>query len=282
MAHEITPQQEQEILNRLSPHGISPGDYISIKSLVSFGFPQACVLFVQQFGRRTISQVLDQIDKTRQFLEEDFLFSADERSAVANSVLRTELLTWQALLESNWPKIGPWRLSSVILPTGRDSNQQPVYRRPALKVTAVHVETKEMREADIPGKQWNDPASWPSAWKRAFEELGIWGLVAKGVVQRRVTRAGRPQGWPIFTQWVIPRLYEYLLPHYAKRGHYSEWRDSLTSRNALFSNELLEDMLLILRFEHPGTFDDKTAGQLKANVQHYLERRNAKSIKTSK
>jgi hypothetical protein len=138
MAREITPRQEQEILDRLSVHGVSPRDYISIKSLVSFSFPQACVLFVQQFGRRTVSQALDQIDKTRQFLEEDFLFSADERSEVANFVSRAELLTWQALLESNWPKIGPWRLSSVILPTGRDSNQQPVYRRPALKVTAVH------------------------------------------------------------------------------------------------------------------------------------------------
>jgi hypothetical protein len=240
------------------------------------------VLFAQQFGRRTISQVLDQIDKTRQLLEEDFLFCADERSEVANFVSRAELLTWQALLESNWPRIGPWSLSSLVLPTGWDSNQQPVYCRPALKLTAIHVETKETREADIPAKEWNDPASWPSAWRRAFEELGIWGLVAKGVVHRRVIRAGRSQGWPVFTQLVIPRLYEYLLPHYAKPGHYSQRRDSLASRKALFPRELLEDMLLILRFEHPGIFKDTMTSQLKADIQHHLERKQTRSTKTSK
>ena len=80
------------------------------------------MLFVQQFGRRTIRQVLDQIDETRQLIEKHFLLSPDERRVIANSVSRAELLTWQALLESNWPKIGPWRLSSVALPTGRDSS----------------------------------------------------------------------------------------------------------------------------------------------------------------
>jgi hypothetical protein len=189
MAREIASPQEQEILDRLSAHGISSSDYIRIKSLVSSSFPQARVLFVQQFGRRTIGQVLNQIDKTRQFLEGDLLLSADERNEIAKSVFGSELLAWQALLESNRPKIGPWSLSSVILATGRDSDQQPVYCRPALKLTAVHSETKETRSVVIPKKEFNDPARWPSAWKRAFEELGIWDLVFKGSAYHRVVSA---------------------------------------------------------------------------------------------
>ena len=279
MAGENVPQQQQEILDRLSAHGIHPRDYILIKSLVSFGFPQARVLFVQQFGRRTISQVLDQIDKTRQFLEKDFLLSADERSEIAKSVSRSEFLVWQTLLESNWPKTGPWTLSSAILPTGRDSNQRPLYRRPALRLTVVNSETKEARRAVIPGRECNDLARWPSAWKRAFEKLGIWDLVFKGPVHRRVVSARRPSGWPVFTQGVIPRVYEYLRPHYAKPGHYSERRDSFASGKASFPKELFEDMLLILRFEHPGTFQDTTINQFKADVQRHLERKRAAVLK---
>jgi hypothetical protein len=51
---------------------------------------------------------------------------------------------------------------------------------------------------------------------------------------------------------------------------------------ARFPKELLEDMLLILRFEHPGRFEDTTISQLKADVQHHLERKQASSTKTSK
>ncbi len=280
MAPEIT--QPQEILGRLSAHGIPPHDYIRIKGLVSFDFPRARVLFVQQFGHRAIGEILAHIDKTRQFLERDFLLSSEERSKIAKSVAQAEALAWQTLLESNWPKIGPWTLSSVILATGKDSKQRPLYLRPALKLTAVNRETKETRTAVIPGKDFNDPESWPSAWKRAFKELGIWDFVLKGPVHRRVVSARRPSGWPVFTQDVIPRLYEHLLPHYQTPGHYSKNRDTVSVRSALFPKELLEDMLLILRVEHPDTFDSTTIGQLKANIQRHLERKIGRSTKTSK
>lgn len=186
------------------------------------------------------------------------------------------------LLESNWPKIGPWTVSSVIQTTGEDSNRRPLYLRPALKLTAVNRETKAMRTAIISGKEFNNPARWPSAWERAFKELGIWDLVSKGPVHCRVVSSRRPSGWPVFTQGVIPRLYEYLLPHYQTQGHYSKKRDAVSVRTALFPKELLEDMLLILRFERPGTFDDSTIGQLKASIQRFLERKQARSTETSK
>ena len=74
MAREMAPPQEQEILESLWAHGIPPRDYIQIKRLVSLKFPRARVLFVQQFGRRTIRQVLDQIDETRQLIEKTSSF----------------------------------------------------------------------------------------------------------------------------------------------------------------------------------------------------------------
>ena len=80
----------------------------------------------------------------------------------------------------------------------------------------------------------------------------------------------------------VQRLYEYLIPHYHKTGHHSEKRDTLSVRKALFPKELLEDMLLILRFEHPGTFEDTTISQLRADIQRYLERKQAGNTKASK
>ncbi len=276
MARAIAPPQPQELLDRLSSHGIHPGDYIRIKRLVSSNFPQARVLFVQQFGHRAIGQVLGQIAKTRQFLEKDFLLSPDERSEVAKSVSRAETLAWRTLLESNWPKVGPWTLSAVIVATGRDLKQRPLYLRPALALTAVDSETKETRKAIIPREEFNDPAKWPSAWERAFKDLGIWDVLFKGPVHRGVVSARRPSAWPVFTQRAIPRLYEYLRRHYQSPGHYSEKRDRISARSALFPKELAEDMLLLLRLEHPGTFDDTTTSQLKAHIQHHLERKRAR------
>jgi hypothetical protein len=193
-----------------------------------------------------------------------------------------EFVVGQAFLDVNWLHIGPWIITPVVLPTGQDAQGQPEYFHPGLRLTAVHGETKEERRVVLSGEELKDTSKRSGAWKRAFEELGIWELVARDAVNQRVTRAGRPQGWPVFTQFVIPRLYEYLLPHYHKTGHHSAKRDTLSVGMARFPKEVLEDMLLILRFEHPGTFEETTINQLRADVQHHLERKQAGNTKTAK
>jgi len=274
--------EEQEVLDRLLARGIKPADYIKIKRIVSFDIPHGLLIFAERFGRRSIAQVMAQIEGWRRFLERDALFTDDEKGKVERLLQGVELVVGQALQDVNWLHIGPWIITPVILPTGQDAQGQPEYLQPGLRLTAVHGESKEERSAVISGEELNDPSKRSGAWKRAFEELGIWDIVARDAVNPRVTRAGRPQGWPVFTQFVIPRLYEDLIPHYPKIGHHSEKRDTLSVGMARVPKELLEDMLLILRFEHPGTFEETTISQLRADVQRYLERKQAGNTKTSK
>lgn len=84
----------------------------------------------------------------------------------------------------------------------------------------------------------------------------------------------------MYTQSIIPQLYEFLAPYYLIRGHHSEKRDaSLEKRKALFPKELLKDMLDILRMEHPHVFEQTTVNQLKASIQRHLARKT-NSIKS--
>lgn len=63
----------------------------------------------------------------------------------------------------------------------------------------------------------------------------------------------------MYTQSIIPQLYEFLASHYVNLGHHSEMKDTaVLKRKALFAKELLEDMLEILRMEHPEVFGQTT------------------------
>jgi len=276
------PVQEQEVLDRLSAHGIKPADYIKIKQIVSFNIPHGLLIFAQRFGNRSIMEVLAEVETWRRFLERDTLFSDDERTKVEHVIQGTEMVLVQAILEVNLLRIGPWILTGTRLPSGQDSQGGPEYLPPGLRLTTVHCETKEQQSVVISGEDLGVRSQPLRALKRAFEELGLWDTVARCAISRRITRAGRPQGWPVFTQTVIPPLYDYLIPYYGKPGHFSDKRDTLSVGRALYPKELFEDMLLILRFEHGSTFEDMTTPQLKAQVQHHLDEKQASSTKTSK
>jgi hypothetical protein len=78
----------------------------------------------------------------------------------------------------------------------------------------------------------------------------------------------------MYTQVIIPQLYEFLAPRYSSRAHHSEKRDTAAvQRKALFPKELLEDMLDILRMEYPHIFGQTTLNQLKATIQRHLARK---------
>jgi len=240
------------------------------------------VTFVRRFGRRTIAAVLKQVNLWKRFLEKQSLLTVDDKRNVEKLVSGAELLAWHALLEANLPQVGPWTVFWVLLPTRIDAEGRAEYLHPALKLTAIHRDSREKREAIIPAEEYNAPAKWPAAWGRAFEQLGISDLIDKGAVHQGLMSARQPKGWPLFTQFIIPALYEHLLPFYEELGHYSENRDTLATRKALFPKELLEHMLDILRLEHPDTFAHGTVGQLKAVIQRYLERKQLKNTKSVK
>jgi hypothetical protein len=276
------PIKHQEVLDRLSKHGINPENYIEIKRIVSFDIPHGLLLFARRFGRCSIEEVLAQIGRWRKFLESDALLTDDEKRTVARVLEGVELVVCQALLDANLLNIGPWVMRGEHLPTEHDEEGKAIYMRPGTRVIATNRKTGERRSVDISGEESNDAAKRIGAWKRALEELGIWDLVDTGTIYPRVMRSGRQRGWPTFTKFVIPPLYEYLAPHYQYPGHYSEKRDKMKPLKAMYPRELLEDMLLILRFEHPGTFEDMTFRQVKADIQHHVERNHGRGTKTPK
>jgi hypothetical protein len=278
MAKTLVPLgRSRDIFERLVHRGI---EYEIIKSIVSFQIPQAAYFFVQQFGRRSLGDVLRQIERWKDFLEIDFLLPARERAEVIRTINQTLLLTNNAMVQANLPRIGDWEIQYGFIPTGQDESGNPIYIRPALGITARHRDKDEIRHASIPYGPPNTCDLGANPFQKAFEELGLWGQVKKGSLRRHLVSSRKPQGWPIYTQSVIPQLYEFLAPYYFIRGHHSEKRDtSLEKRKALFPKELLKDMLDILRMEHPHVFELTTVNQLKSSVQRHLAKK-ANGIKS--
>jgi hypothetical protein len=270
----------RDVFKRLADHGVPLKDYGTIKKIVAFDLPQWRLFFARQFEGRTISHVLQQIELWKAFLRKDFLLFPNQKAEVEKWILGAESLAWQALIEANFPQVGPWKLGLFFVPTGQDDSGS-VYKYPGQRIVAFNVKTKETGQVLIPGEEFNDPARCGDAYRRAFTALGIWDLLCKGPGCEGLISARKPQGWPVFTRILIPQLYEYLIPYYKKPSHYSDRIDAPRRRRpARFPGELIQDMLELLRMEHPHFFARTTVPQLKAVIQNYLTRR-ATGIKSS-
>ena len=266
-----SPETSRDIFQRLADRKIS---YDIVKKIVTFEIPQSAYFFVRQFDRRSIGEVLRHIERWRKFLGADFFLSGPERTDVIRTINGILLLTQNALLQANSPQIGDWEMQYQWLPSGTDDTGGPVYIWPAMKITARNRKVGQTLSALIPQPRFDGSRLMENSLQKAFEELGLWEQVEKGSLRSDLVSSRKPQGWPIYTQVVIPRLYEHLIWYYPAPGHHSEQRDaSLTNRKALFPSELLEDMLEILRMEHPDAFEKTTINQLKANIQRHLARK---------
>ncbi len=273
-----TADTPDDVFKRLGKRGFSPQDYGVIRQILDFSIPQWMLLFSRQFGSRSITQVLRQIRRWKHLLKDDFILPESQKGEIDRTIKSTELAVWHALIQANLPQVGPWRLQMVNLPTGEDEHGQPLFNFPPLQITATHHESKEVRQVVIPAEEANDPSLLANAYEKAFEKLGLGNLLYKGQISRGLISARKPRGWPIFTQIIVPRLYEFMAPHYQQPGHYSEHRDQAAvelDRPALFPRELLEDMLEILKMENPSWFADTTVSHLKAVIQRYLKRKSA-------
>lgn len=262
------------VFRRLAQRGVPLEKYGTIKKIVAFDVPQWALFFSRQFEHRTVAEVLAQIERWRVFLSNDFLLFVNQKAELEKWIGWAEFLTLQTLMEANFPQVGAWKLEVIPVPTGRGESGA-VYNFAAQRITAFNHETNQTRTALIPGDELNDPARRGGAYRKALESLGIWNLLWKGGAGRGLISARKPQGWPMFTQVIIPQLYEYLIPHYKERHHYSGRIDSLErKRYARFPKALLQDMLEILRMEHPRFFGATTIPQLKATIQKYLARKD--------
>jgi hypothetical protein len=265
-------ESSSSVFERLEARGIQ--DYGAIKSVVSFKVPQAAFLFVEQFDSRTLTQVLQQIERWKEFLNADFILSSRQRAEVTRKIVLAQRLVGNALIEANSPRIGDWKMEYSWIATGRDESGRPICIHPALGICARHCKTDEIRHASIPTELADATGLGPNPFQRAFEELGLWGQMKKGSLRRYLVSSRKPQGWPLYTRIIIPQLYEFLVPHYPNRAHHSEKRDTgPEKRRALFPTELLRDMLEILQIEHPRVFGKTTVNQLKASVRRHLDRK---------
>ena len=243
--------------------------------------PQGTLFFERQFPRRKPAQVLRQIETWRNACDEDYLIPDETKSEIESRLAEAEFLAWNALAESALLQpVGDWILSQQTIRTSNDSGKFPF--RIEKQFTATHTQTEEQHVAVL--KHEDVHVSLTRAWQKAFSELGVLSLVRNLSLGEPLVSAHAEQGWPIYTKTVIPRLYQFLLPYYAKRGHVWSDKEPALTRAARLPKELLEDMLDILKIEHPGVFDQMRLYQLKAAVSRYLERRtkSKKSRKTSK
>jgi hypothetical protein len=252
------------IFDRLASRGI---DYSQIKWIVSADLPHAKWFFDRYFSPHTAPQVLRQANRVRHMLHDDFLLSSEQKAEIEKTLSGAELFAWNALIETSFPKLGPWNLSREFVPTHEDPEPRCIQLE--IRIVAIHEATKEKRVALIPGRT-NSAATWGDAWRKAFTELELLDLVLKPRRRRRLVAARPSQGWRIFTKVVIPRLYDFLVPFYRKRGHVWSAKENALSRDAFFPKELLEDMLAILRQEYPEVFDRMILEQLKAAIQRHL------------
>lgn len=268
-----------DIFERLEKRGIG---YDQVKRIVQFERPHDTLFFAQWFKGRKISRVLKQTNKWKKLLKEDFVLclSPDLKLKVEEFILQTELMVWRALIEAN-PQIGPWDLQIRIRPNDRDESGHPV--QPNQEIIVINSETKEKKSVEIPGGKLSHIASRAEALKQAFEKLELWDQMWKGDPSQDLISNRSQQGWPIFTQIIIPRLYQFMAPHYKEPGHYSAKIDGTAAeakRPARVPKALLLDVLEILKMEHDYAFKDTTVDQLKADVQRYLaQKRRSRSSK---
>jgi hypothetical protein len=262
--NDIVKRDSRTIFDRLASRGI---EYPQIKWLVSVDLPHAAWFFDRHFSPRTAPQVLRQTERVRQMLNDDFLLSSEQKTEIEKTLSGAELFAWNSLLETSFPKLGPWHLSRKLLPTHQDP--EPRYIQPDIQIVAIHEATREKRVAVVPGGR-NSAAAWGDVWRKAFTQLGLLELVLKQRRRKHLVAARPSQGWRIFTKIVIPRLYDFLAPSYRKRGHVWSEKEKTIKRDAFFPNELLEDMRDILQQEYPEVFAIMTLEQLKAAIQRHL------------
>jgi hypothetical protein len=260
------------IFERLESHGIGADEFGAILRIITLDLPQSTLFFEQQFRDSTPQQVVRQTEKWRQLLATDFILSEDQKEEIEKRISLAEMLAWNVLRDMSFPRLGAWLLSWIPLPTLL-KDRQAVYLYPDIEIVAIHETSKEKRTVVIPGKK-PDGTSPLDAWRRGFEKLGLLDLVLKQrSAKRSVSREqGRP--WPVYTQVVVPRLYDFMLPYYRSRGHLWSEKEREGPHDAYYSKDLLEDMLAILQQQHPQAFGPKTTVQLKSVIQRHRERKS--------
>jgi hypothetical protein len=73
-------ERSHDVFKRLADRGVPLEDYGIVKKIVALELAHWSRSFSRQFQRRTIAQVLDQIDRWKALLSKDFLLFPNQRA----------------------------------------------------------------------------------------------------------------------------------------------------------------------------------------------------------
>jgi hypothetical protein len=264
-----------DIFTRLEARGVN---YAKVKAIVQFALPQALLHFSRSFPGLTIDFVFRRLGRMEALLKTAFVVSyfSDVNSQFEQRLKGLSRIAIQALIEANGTIGGAWSLCVELQPTGQDEKGRAMYIRPPFRILATHRKRKQSLAVQL------QEGESVTAVKQAFEGNGIWKELWKADPGRLLVSRRAEQGWPVYTSFVLPPLYEFLVPYYPSAGHHWAKHGVRTDRLARLPQELLKDMLEILRMEHYHVFQHATLPQLKALVQGHLARNSAKEVSRRK
>ena len=159
-----------------------------------------------------------------------------------------------------------------LVPTGRDA-EGLLYRWPDERIQVWGLPggpgaTPVLLEERLVGTR----EDYTVHWLRAVEALLARHCQLEPLVRRRYLAAWRSfrdrPGWPVVTQTLIPRLYDYLRPYYPTRRYTTGRR---APGPAAYPRRLMEDLAELLRLERPELCDGLTGRHVQAAVQRYLQ-----------
>jgi hypothetical protein len=272
-----THRNPSSMFRAIEERGMS---YAQIKQIVTLDIPQWTLRFSQVFRNKTIRQASREVDKERKTLERMKLIPESVVRESAQHFAGLDLVIANSLLETNATNRGRWRLSFLYATPDHD-NPTPMDGKMYLEASQTNPDegsAPERRLVEI------DPQGFVKSMRKALQEaLTQLGIADELEFAPAALTSGRQRyAWPIYSRFVVPRLYEYMLPFYSSKAHYSELLDQLKpERTARYPKALFEDMLAILQLEHPDDFQLATPAKLTAFIQTYYRQR-PKNMKSPK
>ena len=152
-----------------------------------------------------------------------------------------------------------------------DDSDTREHASPSIRITLF----KKTAERTIPPDTVKSTVMYAEALEQALKELGIWEILKKDNPAAKLVNERPMHGWPLFTQHVIPALYEMMYPHYldVARANYSKRIDGgecAPQHHAVAPKELVQDMLAILKTERPDIFRDYKAAAIRRVIERYV------------
>jgi hypothetical protein len=258
-----------DIFSRLQRRGI---DYARIKAVL-LDIPHEQLFFARNWSGKSFGQLLTEMDRQRALLEKLWHnLPGWEQLNISHASMRARILQ-QVLIVNQ--QVGNWTIQTrYILHPILEPSDTRSHAWPSLCISVLDRCDGSTRQVVIPPESFETSAKHAEALERAMKELGIWEELQKNnpAVSLLSKRSG--SGWPLFTQLIIPRLYELMQPHYEVRANYSERLDGAQcepQRSAIAPKELLRDMLDVLTLEFPQEFGQYKLSALKTAISRYVQ-----------